>query len=256
MGQIKSVGKSKGAAPEQAPPARGHNQPPPDTLEELNAGLLRDQAQLLAKLAKAPKAVGSESAVKAAAALVREIRGLGGRLEAAREEQKAPHLAAGRAVDGFFKGLMKPLDDGQGRLSYAVGVWQDKIEAERRAKAEAEAEAAQVEADRLAKLAKKRGASEDVQLQAAEAGMIAEEAADDAAASSADLVRICDEDGTITRKTEWVCEGVDRAELDLETLRPYFTEEALLKAVRAAIRAEIRELAGAVIVERKSAMVL
>lgn len=243
-----------------AAPPKGHNRPPEDSiganLAEANAALLRQQAQLLAKLAKAPKAVTGEAAAKAAGALIREIRDLDGQIEAARVEQKEPYLSGGRAVDGFFKELAKPLDAGATRLNRAITAWQDKIEAERRAEAERVAAEQAAEAARLAKLAKRRDATEETELQAAEAQLNAEEAQAEAELPAADLVRVRDEDGTITRKTEWVCDGIDRDQLDLEALRPYFTEDSLLKAVRAAIRAEIHELAGATIVERKSAMVL
>ena len=256
----RAAAKQQRKAPLAAPPPRGHNQPPADSiganLAEANAALLRLQAQLLAKLAKAPKAVTGEPAAKAAGALIREIRDLDAQLEAARVEQKEPYLSGGRAVDAFFKELAKPLDAGLTRLNRAITAWQDKVEEEKRRKAEAEAAAAEAEAARLAKLAKRKDATEETELQAAEAALNAEEAQAEAELPAADLVRVRDEDGTITRKTEWVCDGIDRDTLDLEALRPYFTEDSLLKAVRAAIRAEIHEIAGATIVERKSAMVL
>lgn len=255
-----AAAKQQRKAPLAAPPPRGHNQPPADSiganLAEANAALLRQQAQLLAKLAKAPKAVTGEAAAKAAGALIREIRDLDGQIEAARVEQKEPYLSGGRAVDGFFGALKKPLAAGAERLNRVITLWQDRVEEAKRAEAERKWAEEQREAERLAKLAKARSATEDTKLMAAEAALNAEEAQAEAELPAADLVRVRDEDGTITRKTEWVCDGIDRDALDLEALRPYFTEDSLLKAVRAAIRAEIHELAGATIVERKSAVVL
>lgn len=249
---------AKATAP--ATPALGHNKPPADeagaNLSETNAGLSRLQQQLLARAAKAPKAINSEKGAKDLAALVRELRETVGAFEAARVEQKEPYLAGGRAVDGYFKGLVKPLEQAMGRLSGVITAWQDRVEDERRRAAEKEAAEARKEAERLAKLAAKARASEEVQLQAAAAAQEFEEARDHATASSADLVRVSDEAGTITRKVAWVCEAWDRDSLDLEALRAYFTDAAIEQAIRGLIKTGQHELAGASIVEQKTAMVL
>lgn len=241
-------------------PPLGHNRPPKDALTadltDRNHDLALRQSRLLDLVKRQPKTAKDADDVKELGGVIRELREFNETLDAAHKEQKRPYLDAGRAVDGYFKGLAEPINAAMAVLNRIITVWQDRIEAERRRKAEEEAEQARLEAERLAKIAAKKRATEEQQLAAAAAEEEAETAEAVATAAPADLVRVRDEEGTITRKVEIICAAINRETLDLEALRQHLPEAALFQAVRSFIRAGGRELAGAEIIEQKTAIVL
>jgi hypothetical protein len=58
-----------------------------------------------------------------------------------------------------------------------------------------------------------------------------------------------------TLRTVWVGEIVDKKAVDLESLRPFMSDDVLQKLVNAAVKAGFRELRGVKIFERSDAMV-
>ena len=126
------------------------------------------------------------------------------------------------------------------------------LAAEERAQ-QAAAEAARREAEERVEAAR-REAEEREQAQMAAARAAARER--EAAAPVADLSRQRSMAGTTASlRTTVACLGFNRADLDLEPLRPYIPNAALETAIRAFIRAGGRQLAGATIEEVQRSVV-
>lgn len=110
--------------------------------------------------------------------------------DAARVSAKEPHLAAGRAVDGFFKKLSDPVDALKVRMSNLLTAFQRrKADEERRVREAAAAEARRI-ADEEARLAREaaRKAAEEKRA-AEEAERLAREASTRAEREAARLAR-------------------------------------------------------------------
>lgn len=243
-------------------PGPGHNLPDPltilrDNLAEKAAALLARRREIEGRLPNVPARIDDDETAGKVADFVRLIAAAHKGAEALRVAEKEPHLAAGRAVDGYVKAeLTDPLDRAKRSLEPRLTDWQRrKAEAERAARLEAErlareeaeraAAAARAAADTLATeadLPAAIAAEESAALAAADA----DAAAKAAAAKSADLSRTRGDLGAVASLREtWVGEIEDRATLDLNALRPYLPLDALQKAVNAYIRAGGRELRGA-----------
>lgn len=179
-------------------PGIGHNAPP-DPIADLVARLAEthaDTAQRSADLAdmanRLPAACeDDDTAVKLADAIKATTAFMKG-ADAARVAAKEPHLAAGRAVDGFFKKLVDPVDKVKNRMAALLTAYQRKKADEERRERERIAEE-----ERQRKLAEERAAREAARLareaweaaRAAEAAASAEaeaarRAADEAAAAA------------------------------------------------------------------------
>lgn len=65
-----------------------------------------------------------------------------------------------------------------------------------------------------------------------------------------------DRGALLTTRTNWVFDTINRAELDLEALRPYLPNEGLEKAVRAAIRSGVHSIRGCNIHKEERAQIL
>lgn len=233
----------------------GHNHPPEDAnplldrLAEENQALIDRAGTLQADESRIPDALSDETAGRATD-FARQISACIKKAEEARKEAKQPFLDAGRQVDGWFGGVLtEPLRSLLERVQARVTTYL-------RAKEVAERKAREAEARRLADEAQKLGKTGDT-------GTAREVLAESRAArieaqtaKPADLVRTHTAmGGTATLKAPWVHEIVDRAKLDLETLRPHLATDALDKAVRAFIRAGGRELAGARIYQDRKASI-
>lgn len=209
--------------------------------------------------------------------LIKRIRDQAKALAGLHELEKMPHYRRGQADDQFFFGMIDKLAkrdrrarDGEAdrlnglltaydvrelekereRRRLALEEEQRKLrEAEKaRLQAEQEAEQARLAAERARK-PETQAAKEEIAQQAAEVASdarvetaVAQQAAEvayvDTLATPADIMRTRTADGTLgTMGTEDFAEITNRAELDLEKLRPYFTMDALDKAVRAYAKA-------------------
>jgi hypothetical protein len=262
-----------------APAGMGHNKGPVDLAEEVREHLAKNYQDfnlkvsgLLNEARVLPKKIEDDKAHNASVEIVKKLREELKAAEAARKEEKEPHLARGRAVDEFFGDIKGRLDKAIDVLLGRIRVYLDaKAEAERIARektAEAERkraqeaqtkaaiEAAKAEnAKQLAKAMKHTANAQQLQAQANVAAQQAARAEAAAQAKPADLARTRTSAGTSTLRSEWMFEITNIGEIDLEVLRPYLARTEIEKAIRLYIRAGGRELKGARIFESTSAVV-
>lgn len=229
---------------------------PPDPLTILReemaervAPLLARRKEIEARLPNVPERIDDDATAGKVADFIKVTNAAIKAAEGFRVTEKEPHLAASRAVDGFFKTeLTEPLEKVKKALEPRLTDYQRrKVEEERRLRIEAEriareaAEAAatmQTEADLPAAIA----AEEHARVATTDAVQAAREAA----AKPAELSRSRGEYGAVASLRETVVgEIVDRDKLDLERLRPYLPLDGLQKAVNAFVKAGGRDLAGA-----------
>lgn len=250
------------------PPGIGHNQPPDDIellREKLDAQTLDLQRRvddLKTAEARLPEITDDASAgdaadfVKMATAAIKDA-------DAKRVDAKEPFLKAGRAVDGFFKGLSDPLDSLRRRVEQRITVYLRAKEARERAAREAEAkrlrdeaEAREREARRLERARLDDEAARRRQEAAASAAEAAAVEAKTEKAKPADLSRTRGDMGSVASlRRAWVGTITDVRKVDLEALRPYIRPDALQKALNLAVQAGVREIAGCTIEETTMANV-
>ena len=252
-----------------AEPAYNLSNNPPDELallrerlEESNAPLLKRAEELLAAADRLPEIDGDATAGKVAD----YIKLVGAAIktgETARTSAKEPHLAAGRAVDTFFKArVTDPLDALKRNVERRLTAYLQAKEAERRRAAEEEARRVREESEaraRAAQEAEARGATHEAA--AAMDAAVAKEAeansaAEQAAAKPSELSRTRGEVGSVASLRQvWKGEIVSRQDLDIEALRPYLPIAALETALNGFVKAGGRELRGARIYQHTSAAV-
>lgn len=135
----------------------GHNQPPADEQFETLRNRVDHLAEVGRRWADERPKIADEDQAKKASTFVAQIREALKAIEAARKDEKAPHIDAGRAVDQKWKPLAALLEPIQGAMGQKLTAWQvaqQRIADEARRKAEQEAAKRQAEADRLAAEAK------------------------------------------------------------------------------------------------------
>lgn len=242
---------------------------PPSELEHLPAVLseryqqqLEHAAALVVDSQDVPPQIADEETAGLVADYVKQVTDSFKAIEALRVAEKAPHLAAERAVDGYFKPVtdalnaakrkaLKPLDD------YA----QRKADAERRRRAE-EADLARKKEREEAELARKAAAAnqpataaaaqEDAQRSAAQAQVLEKAAAKPAA----EMSRVRGSSGALASvTTRWVGEITDFDTLDRGALLAFIPREVWQQALNAYVSAGGRSLAGAVILEKQQTVV-
>lgn len=250
------------AMPAEALPPRDHNNPP-TKIEELRLQLAWDNAkltgrkdELLGSVARAPETVESDEAAGKFADLIKLISAAMKAADTARVAAKEPHLEAGRAVDGFFKAtLTDPLDKAKRTLQARLDAFLQAKAAKARREAEEAAKRQREEAERLAAQAAATGSDETMdKAVAAETQAVVSETVAEAKASTLSQTR-GDYGAHASLRTTWEGEIADRGALDLEALRPYLALADLEKALRGAIKAGVREIKGARIFEKQSAVV-
>lgn len=238
--------------------AVGHNVPPPlrQVLAENYASLAADVDAIAVRANDAPRAVTSDDDLGRVGDLVKDVRLVAKRVDAARVAEKEPHLTAGREIDAFFKGMAERLDRIGKTLESRATEYQRAKAAEERRRREEEARKAREEEERQREIAARaaeanRSASAAKAEHKAEvAGERAREAEAAAQAKAADLTRTRSETGTVaTARTEWAFELIDATAIPLEPLRPYIPRADLEKAIRSFVRMGGRELAGVRIYE-------
>lgn len=237
-----------------------------DDLGMKNADLLKRQADLLAAAARVPEVVDSDDLAGKIGDFIKQVAACNKAAEAARVSEKEPHLAASRVVDGFFKAVTDPLEKAKKTIEGRLTLWlRQKADAERRERERiaAEERAAAEAAAKAAKEAEDRATDQITLGRAIEAADAAQKAQADAEAArkaaeakAAELSRNRGDYGSVASlRTYWDFSDLDRAGLDLETLRQHLPVEALEKAVRAYIKAGGRELRGVRIFENTQAAV-
>ena len=247
-------------------PSLGHNEPPldaepiKDRLTEDHADLLSRRQELVDAEERVPPCDGPETAAKIGD-YIKQLSSCMKDSDGRRVKEKEPYLEGGRRVDGFFKDVKESLDAIKKRCGSALTVYQKEVARQERialaAKAEADAKAAK-EAEEAAQEALDRATADAHLEEAVEKEETAIEAADEAAQSAkaaeqsaADLSRTRSTNGgsVSSLHTIWTFRDLDRDAIDLEALRPYFTEADIEKALRAYIKTGAREIKGAVIFE-------
>ena len=255
-------------------------------------------AELLDEARELPKAIDNDETKGKFTQLIKRFRDVKIRLEAFHAKEKEPFFRGGQAVDQYFFGMIdkcmrrnKTNNPGAADvLGKRLTEYDDRIEAERRAKLAREAEearriaeAARREEERLAREAEEaRLAAERARvpekIAEKEAVATVKEVAADAATvevavatakaedthiatlvKSADLMRHRDEEsGTLsTRAMEKYAEVVDRNKLDFIKLAPFFNMDAVEKALRgwAANTGYTQSMDGAAIGKRPKSVV-
>lgn len=248
-------------------PTIGHNAAPDDIailrerLADEERDLIKRRDELVGAEARLPE-IADDAVAGRVGDYIKLLSAATKAAEARRVARKEPFLAASRAVDGWYRGLVDPLTAIKGRVERKLTTFLQAKEAARRREEAAEAErlraeaaAREQEAMRLA--AANQPAAADAAIEKAAAvenqAVKAEEAA---AAKPAELSRTRGEYGSVASlRQTWVGEIVDRATLDLEKLRPFIATTALQVALNGFVRAEGRECRGALIEQRTTATV-
>jgi hypothetical protein len=250
----------------------GDNQAPDDIailrdrLAEASKPLLRRRDELLAALERAPAVIEDEETCGQVADYIKRITACAKAAEGARVAAKEPYLEAERAVDGFYRAIIDPLDKLKRQIEPKITAYQRaKAEVERRRREE-EARRQREEADRLRReadeaalaiaTAKDLDRAIGVDEQARQAAADAEVARRSAIAKPAELSRSRGDLGAVASlRTYWEFKDLDRDDVDLESLRPHLALDALEKAVRSFVRGGGRLLRGVTIFENTSTQV-
>jgi len=196
----------------------------------------------LAGMQEMPEIVSSDADALMIGALIKNLRDQDNRLEAFREAEKQPFLRGGNAVDNFFHSLrdkiarrkkgdrsVKPgaIDILQGRID----VWQEQKRLAERARKEETKAAKAALADAQALAAANAKALADMAAEKERDAQLATEI------KTADIVRVRGNDANgsgvmLTSKQEGYAILTDRALIDMDALRPYFTDFEIEKALR------------------------
>ncbi len=215
----------------------GHNQGSSfityEYLSEKHGQLLNRAKSLSDSFARVPLIIDNDELSGKASDFAKQIAICLNDLEGVRKEDKQPHLDNCRVIDGFFKDKADPLTFAKNEILKRQTAYLRKIEAERKAKEEA----------RLKAIAE------------AQAKAIAEAKANNnapimppAPPPPTEPMKPVAARGDLGSTTSWrrrvEIEITDRASLDLEALRPYFTQDHLFAAIKAAVKAGIKEIRG------------
>lgn len=187
-------------------PGPGHNLGPTDDRLETLRNRVDHLAEIGRKWEAERPAIADEDQAKKASTFVAQLRDVIGRIEAARKDEKAPHIEAGKAVDQKWKPLAALLEPIRGQMGQKLTAWQveqDRKADEARRKAEADAAKRQAEADKLAAKAK----TVEDQERAAQAKAEAEAAV--ASAKDIDSRTRSDTGQTTSLRTSWKFEITD-----------------------------------------------
>lgn len=121
----------------------GGNNPPIVDIEALAAEFkpLVDEVEALREAAnELPATIASNDDLAATGKIVIELRELLKRVDTAKDKTKAPILAAGKVVEGFFAPRLEKLQQIKAALEARATAWQNKLREIERQKAAAEAQ--------------------------------------------------------------------------------------------------------------------
>lgn len=239
----------------------GDNNPPiSEQLTTSNDDLIKRQEELLEACKRMPEVVDSAGLDSDFTDMKNLLAKAIKASETRRVDAKAPHLDAGRVIDGFFKGIAGELDAAKEKILKAQTTYKKKLqkaEQERRAEedriAREEAKRLEEEANALAAAAENDNDLEDAvaaEDAASEARVVAASAAALTQASTTDVTRSRGGyGGTSNLQSFWTYEVLNPGQIDLEKLRPFLNTDAVEKAIKAFIRADGRDLRGVRIFE-------
>lgn len=244
----------------------GHNQPPSDEavleqrLSENSAAVLERAMGLVEAADRIPAELDEESAQKATD-FISQINSCAKALEKARTDEKEPFLKSGKIVDAFFKKFSSPLEIAKAKAQKPLNAYtQKKREEERKAREEEEERRRKEAEERLAAARLLEGAGMEKQADAAlQSAIVSEQQADRlerSLQSGTGLGVTRTQSGAVASVRKiWTAEIIDRQQIDLEMLRPYFSQDHLQTALNAAMRAGVTEIRGAKIWQREETVV-
>lgn len=225
-------------------------------------------AELGAEAETMPASITTDEEAAPISALVVKLRDVHGRAKAFHKKEKEPYLRGGEAVDAFFFTLMETVQTTGKNLTGIVNdLKQRQLAEERRRREEAAAEARRIEAEARAKLAEEQRLRDEAAAAAARARKPetiethqekAAEHADAAEVARVDTMMARDKaevathatlakpsamvgkrfeaagiGGKVTMRQVPKVAIIDASKLDLEKLRPFIAEAALLSALKA-----------------------
>lgn len=253
------VNKASMPPNEEDRPGIGDNLPPEDAdplrdrLHEDHADLLARRDALLGAIERTPGEVNDDEASGKMGDFSDQIHKCIKWAEATHKDEKAPFLANGRTVDSFLHGVVDPLKKLRTIVDARNKAFHDAKAARERAERQEAERIAQEEAARAAKAAAEAAAAikkeddlaaaieaEDLAKQAAATALKAKQAAE---AKPAELSRTRGEYGSVkSLKQFWNFADLNRSALDLGALRDHLPADALEKAVRFWIKANVDAL--------------
>lgn len=250
-------------------PTIGHNQGPQDDQEALrerlaeqHAAIRRRADELIAAESRLPEIADDDAAGKAGD-YIKMLTAAAKAADGARVAEKEPFLAGGRTVDGWFQKLREPLDQVKRRVESRLSAYlRAKADRERREReeqariAKEESERKEREALAAASLPVSAAFGDAKVDQAIQAQAAATAAQKSAEAKPADLARTRGDMGAVaTLRQEWTFDGLDRDQIDLESLRPHLPIDAIEKALRSYVKSGGRSIRGARIFQNETAVV-
>ncbi len=205
-------------------------------LDEKHAKIFARTDELKASVAKMPDEIEDEAMAAKFTDTGAMVNACRKAAEAARVVEKAPFLDGGRQIEAHFRTPLALLDALKKQISRKLTDFQIKKEREERRRLEQQRQQAEAAAAKA-----EEEAENEIDLEEAVAAEDEAHAAAKATeASTADLSRSRGEYGGVAslRKT-WTFTIENRGKIPLERLRPYLTDDAIDKAIRSLIRAEI-----------------
>jgi hypothetical protein len=237
----------------------GGNNPPKDDIEVLIAEieeraspLIGRFKELVASAERAPLKCEDEDTAGKLSDLILQLNANSKSLDTKRTEEKAPFLARGNAVQSFFARYTDAISPHVLRLKTVLGEYLKAKAAKEAREAAALAEQQRLEAERQSAKAQEleqQGRHQEAAA-AIDRAVIAEEGAITAAkVATARPAALASARGTSGGRggltTRWTGTIIDRAQLDLEALRPYFGQDELQKAVNAFVKVNCKGNTGA-----------
>jgi hypothetical protein len=218
----------------------GNNPPITDLLKAEFAELSEATVRLQEIAGSLPLEIVEEGQVAEFAGFVKECRATAKQLSDMRSAEKAPFLAAGKEVDTFFNVMVDRLDRVRAAAELRVTAYQRKLAEEERRRAAEIAEMQRKESAEKLRLAAESTSrvEQDVLMRSAESAAALGHRAEAAAVSEqSNLTKMKTEAGTVSTRKSWAFTITDLSDIPLEKLRPFFTYDAIEKAVSAFVRA-------------------
>lgn len=220
----------------------GHNKAPVETVLAADfADLIKDVAAVIAAANEAPTAIKNDADLASLGQCILDLKAVSKRVDGQRKEEVDPALAAQRSINAFFGEHIDALGAAAKRLQAAADDYTRRKEAEARAEAQRKAEEArqrEEEARRKAEEAASASTAARAEGRAEQHASAAERAEDAASGKASDLVRTKVGGMTASATTKWDFRIKDSEALrsTLGALGPYFTDDAIEKAVRSLVR--------------------
>jgi len=241
----------------------GHNYPPTEE-EVLQQKLDESESKMREALPSVPSeldgGIADDKKAGEVTEYVKNLKSIQKRISASHKALKQPYLDAGRKVDGWKKKLDIELSGSIDEVTPHLTTFLNAKAAEERARQLELAEQARIAAEALAKEAEAHSnagindTADSLLNAAVEAEVVADRIENGAITSKpSDLVRTRSNYGsTASQKLTWAGDIESVPAINLETLRGYFSEDSLQKAVNAFIKDGGRELAGVKIYQKST----